>query len=91
MTQFQDTLFGFSPLLLQFSQFFRISNFFGLSITEETLLNSRNAHLVNQNWYRISFTETILRTKGTCTISQAVWLVWHFLGTYGATAVRLFF
>jgi hypothetical protein len=33
--------------------FFRISNFFDPSTTEES---SRNVHLVHQNWYRISFT-----------------------------------
>jgi hypothetical protein len=37
LAQFHGTLFGFHPTaLLQFSPFFRISNFFDLSITEET-------------------------------------------------------
>jgi hypothetical protein len=34
--------------------FFRISNFFSLSITGDLI--SRNVHLVHKNWYRINFT-----------------------------------
>jgi hypothetical protein len=44
--------------LLQFSLFFflQIFNFFGLKYHWKDSI-SRNAHLVHQNWYRISFTK----------------------------------
>jgi hypothetical protein len=55
--QFHGTVFVFFSALIHFTIFiFRISNFFGLSTTEETLVVKRNAHLVHQNWYRIRFT-----------------------------------
>jgi hypothetical protein len=45
----------FFGCLTVFTIFFRLSNFFRLSITEETFRISRYEHLVHQNWYRISF------------------------------------
>jgi hypothetical protein len=46
LAQFHGTVFGFFGSL---QNCFRIFNFF-------SDLSSRNAHLVHQNWYRISFT-----------------------------------
>jgi hypothetical protein len=76
---------GFFRLLYSFHNFFRISKFFGPSTTEETFKSSRNAHLVYQNCYRISFTfwETclhfiyfiILNILQQWTLKQAKWLL----------------
>jgi hypothetical protein len=46
---------AFVLALLQFSHFFRVSNFFRPEYHWRDLI-SRNVHLVHQNWYRISFT-----------------------------------
>jgi hypothetical protein len=56
LAQFHGTVFGFFSALLQFSHFFGVGFPTFSARVPLKRLSSRNAHLVYQNWYRISFT-----------------------------------